>query len=325
MPFAWGREHVAREADMWVARLHGPDADRHFADAQQWRAADPRHEAAFQRSQALWSATGSATRTPNLSRMRPSPPVVARVGAGRRLAFASFIALIATGGGAILLERAQHPTVREDAPIASYEQPRAVRLIDGSIVRLAANSVVAPHFNGEIRAITLLEGSARFSVAHDVAHPFVVTAGDRTVTARGTIFDVALLPSGLSVTMIEGIVEVARPPHSGAVQATVRLKRGERLIVTHAAETVTPVPAGISNMAATDYPPTPLSRVIEDANRMGHKPIRLGDAGLGAALVQGRFDLTNTGGLAQQLAAALDLALRDDGGAFTLVRSPIGK
>jgi transmembrane sensor len=322
MPFWRRSERIARQADLWVARLHGTDRAQFAAMAQTWRDADPRHEAAFRRSEALWSATGSATRT------RPAPPAYAErtsVVTPRRLAFASVTAIVAAAGGTIAFERLQAPSIERAVQTEIYAQQRSLALADGSLVRLGPNSEVVPHLGGLVRNVTLVRGSARFTVAHDAVHPFVVTAFDRTVTARGTIFDVALRPAGLSVTMIEGVVEVTRRPSASAERAPlIRLRRGDRLIVDRGDERVTPAPTE-TGAAARNYGATPLSQVIADAARNGAKPIRLGDAQLGALRVQGYLDLSDTGALARQLAAALDLNLSDDGQAFVLTRSPSSK
>ena len=313
----WRRgERIARTADAWVARLQGNATDADRLEFEAWRSADPRHEAAFQRSRAVWTATGSATRTRNAPSSVLATPT--RTVTGPRLAIASIVAVIAAGSGALLIEHARPDTIGREAQVESGAAPRNVRLADGSAVELGPDSEVATHFDGATRGIVLVNGAARFRVAHDAAHPFVVTAGDRTVTARGTVFEVALRPEGLVVTMVEGVVDVGHKQGSGPhLPAPIRLRRGDRLVSARGLDTVTAV---VQPPASRDYPSTPIADVLRDAEGAATKPIRLQDATMGGIPVQGRFDLSNTRALAQQLAAALGLDVREERSAFVLSR-----
>src|SRR3546814_18572093 len=82
---------------------------------------------------------------------------------------------------------------------------------------------------GERRDITLLAGRALFDVAKDPQRPFVVKAGDRTITALGTLFDVDVSPTELRVTLADGVVAV-RPVRYGAGPARRGLKPSQPLV-----------------------------------------------------------------------------------------------
>jgi len=292
-----------------------------MAEVHAWRSADPRHEAAFQRSERLWQAAGSATRTPYSRAASSGRLAAARYDRGPGFAFAAIVGTVAIAGGVYVFERPRTDMLGARAELASSTASRTVRLPDGSTVALGPDSQISTDFDGVTRGIALLRGNARFTVAHDAAHPFVVSVGGRTVTARGTIFDVALRPAGLSVMMIEGVVEVARKRQAGAVDAgAIRLARGQRLVVVGGREQISE-PAG-TPVASTrrDYPPTAIAKVIDDANIGAHKPILLDGQTVGAMKVEGRFDLSNTAALARQFAAALDLDLLDDGRSLILSR-----
>lgn len=72
-------------------------------------------------------------------------------------------------------------------------EQRPISLNDGSVIHLNTNSQVEISFSNLQRKITLVRGEAHFDVAHDPSRPFVVVAGDNTVTAVGTAFNVELL------------------------------------------------------------------------------------------------------------------------------------
>jgi transmembrane sensor len=102
-------------------------------------------------------------------------------------------------------------------------EQHSVVLSDGSLVTLNTTSAIDVHFGGAQRRITLLEGEALFQVAHDVTRPFEVTAGEATVRAVGTQFNVDRHAQTLRVTVVEGRVEVS------AGTARVSLGAGEQL------------------------------------------------------------------------------------------------
>lgn len=321
MPFWRSEGRIAREADIWVARLNGPEREAHAAESAAWRAADPRNEAAFQRSERLWRDAGRATRTASVVVPGLTRAALERGNRGPRFALAAIVATVTIAGGVYLFEKPAADQLGPHDQLASQATPKTIQLSDGSTVSMGADSMIATNFDGTTRAIALLKGSARFSVAHDPDHPFIVSAGSRTVTARGTVFDVALRPAGLSVTMIEGVVEVSRPlPTGSSGRAVIRLTRGERLIVSGKTERVSAVNTPSSVAVFQDQPPTPIAKIIDEANVGSARPLHLADPTLGREMVEGRFSLSDTVSLARQLAAALDLNLLDDGTSLILSR-----
>ncbi len=320
MPFWRSNARIGREADAWIARLHAPDRDGHIADLEAWRAADPRHEAAFRRSEQLWHDLGSATRTTPLSAPQAeSYPYRKRQPA--RVVLGSLITAGAIVAAIFIHDRASTDVIGPRTYRQSTVAAQMLRLPDGSEVQLGPNSQISTDYKNGIRAVALLNGNARFSVAHDAAHPFIVTAAGRTVTARGTIFDVAIRPNGLAVTMIEGVVDVARKRSGGtSARDTFRLARGERLVVDGEVDRISKVDGTAANDTARIYPPTAVAQIVADANIGASKPIRFADPALSEAKLQGRFDLSDTASLAEQIAAALDLELRDDGHSLILIQ-----
>src|SRR3546814_154335 len=99
--------------------------------------------------------------------------------------------------------------------VTSPDERAKVTLADGSVVTLDSDTRMLARIGGERRDITLLAGRALFDVAKDPQRPFVVKAGDRTITALGTLFDVDVSPTELRVTLAEGVVAV-RTVRSGA-------------------------------------------------------------------------------------------------------------
>jgi transmembrane sensor len=186
------------EAAAWVARLHGSNRSREVtAGVQRWLAASPENARAFAIATEAWNLGGSvaATSLPRMQRIRR--PVPWRMGMG---AIAAALALLVTG--AILYSR---------TPVVTTEigEQRIVSLEDGTRVFLNTDTRLIVDYSQAVRNVRLTEGEALFEVARQPARPFVVRAGEQQITAVGTAFVVRNDPAEVSVTIVEGKVEVA--------------------------------------------------------------------------------------------------------------------
>lgn len=86
---------------------------------------------------------------------------------------------------------------------------KEVHLPDGSAIILGGETKVSVAFSALHRSVNLVEGQVWFKVAHDRHWPFVVAAGDGTITAVGTAFLVTRQSDRVVVTVTEGTVEVS--------------------------------------------------------------------------------------------------------------------
>jgi transmembrane sensor len=117
-------------------------------------------------------------------------------------------------------------------------EQRSVVLGDGSIVTLNTSSSVEVRMERDHRWVTLLEGEALFQVAHDARRPFDVTAGETTVRAIGTQFNVDRGDAGTTVTVVEGKVAILTTILSngldtrGGDATRLPLEAGQQLVVS---------------------------------------------------------------------------------------------
>ncbi len=111
--------------------------------------------------------------------------------------------------------------------VASAEKVLKHTLPDGTTVTLNKHSAIsyAGHFDGEKRSVKL-EGEAFFDVTPDKKRPFVIDAGNSSVTVVGTTFNVKSRKDITEVIVESGVVEVAKSKYF------VRLKPGERATVS---------------------------------------------------------------------------------------------
>jgi transmembrane sensor len=88
-------------------------------------------------------------------------------------------------------------------------EQRTVRLDDGSLLELNAESAARVRFSRSVRRVDLLKGEAMFVVAHNVARPFRVWTNNAVVQAVGTQFDVYRRDGDAAqVAVVEGRVAV---------------------------------------------------------------------------------------------------------------------
>lgn len=126
---------------------------------------------------------------------------MAGIAAGALLAVAVLAAAIAyfddTGDAVI-----RHTT--------SVGERRSVTLEDGSTITLNTASQVLVGMTDAERRIVMDRGEAYFEVASDPMRPFTVEVGGRSVTARGTEFNLRRVRNGFTVALIAGRLAVHR-------------------------------------------------------------------------------------------------------------------
>jgi TolA-binding protein len=139
--------------------------------------------------------------------------------AGRRVTrmlLSVVVAVVTIGAGIGAVRHALAPEQPAGRAEPRPEPPRteAVALLmnleDGSTVsRLSGAPRVTPiEIGAETTTLRLEGGEARFVVTPNPERRFRVVAGDASITVIGTIFRVAMLPSGVEVAVERGRVEV---------------------------------------------------------------------------------------------------------------------
>ncbi len=107
------------------------------------------------------------------------------------------------------------PAAATNAFETEIGENRSVALADGSIISLGGDTRIEVAMSENVRAIELVRGEALFKVAKDSARPFKVRAGDATIIAVGTEFNVERDSDRAVVSVTEGRV-VVKPGHGSA-------------------------------------------------------------------------------------------------------------
>jgi transmembrane sensor len=206
------------------------------------------------------------------------------------------------------------------------------RLPDGSQLSLGAKSLVWIRYGDQERTVTLERGEAFFEVAKDEERPFVVRAGDATITAVGTAFNVRKTGERVLVAVSEGVVRVKpSAPDRGPVdprtasQASVppvpeqRVAAGEQ-ITLGGMQTASKVRSVDAEATAAwrggrlEYLGEPLKYVLADVNRYSAEAISLGDPEAGELLVTGTVYESDVSAWLDSLEEILPVTVQKRGG-----------
>lgn len=237
------RDGSLDEAAQWFARLLDakcPPEER--VAFERWRNANPDHAAAYRELETIWKRSEAAVKDPAIAaaarRALRSDPAPTR----------RWFVPALTAGMAILVAVIALPrwlATPADPVGTAYTttagQQRTVQLADGSSVLLDTDTELLIRYTSRTRRVDLLHGQAQFSVHGNHAWPFVVHAGNGTVTAVGTEFQVRVDGSATDVALLKGKLAIAAQAPDGALQSA-SLIGGQSLSFDQAGH-ITPVHA----------------------------------------------------------------------------------
>ena len=184
-------------------------------------------------------------------------------------------------------------------------------------------SVLKVAYSDNERGVRLLRGQALFDVAKNKRVPFQVYAGDRRITAVGTVFDVRLVGERVKVALVEGVVTVVRvaPAASPAPPQQVTMTAGEVLEAPPAAAMIVRT-ADIGRAVSWKdgvvvFDDQPLAEAVAELNRYTNRQVTLAEPSIGAYRVSGVFRTGDPERFAEAMAEVfpLDVEHRPDGSA----------
>ncbi|WHZ22188.1 MAG: hypothetical protein OJF47_001300 [Nitrospira sp.] len=283
---------VSSAASGWLVRLESGEATaadrRRFAE---WIAADPAHSLAYREAERFWTGLDTLNKQDvrELDRYltdTASAPHKAGHRSLRRLTAMAATLLLVTATG-LWLAAAWFP--RGDYHTATGEQ-QTITLADGSTVQLNTDSALSVTLTGDARRLILHRGEAFFTVAPDAARPFEVTAGNGTIRALGTAFNVRTDQSRVTVTVTEHSIEVRTRQDTSA-----EIHAGTRITYRSDGRFGQIEPADVARTLAWQrhrliFENQPLTDVLEELARYRPVWILLRDPSLRTLLVTGSFD-----------------------------------
>lgn len=225
----------AVEVAGWFARRRaGPLTPDDQIAFQAWLDADPRNREALDAASDLWSDFDDLRIDPRLMRLREEARSAVGQRRTRRMvgAIAACLALAVSVGTAWQGARYLSGVIAPQPTIYATRvgQTMSVSLPDGSLAVLDTNSELRAWSSGKTRRLELIRGRAFFKVAKDPGHPFVVRAGDHSVTALGTQFDIDLRPASFKVVLSEGRVRVRSDRPTAGAASAIDMNAGYQLV-----------------------------------------------------------------------------------------------
>ncbi|HKX79903.1 MAG TPA: FecR domain-containing protein [Novosphingobium sp.] len=322
-------DQLLEEASLWFARMRGPDAETYRPEFEKWLSMGAAHLGAYNRAGEIFAigrflAHEKSTAPASTPYAPETPWRIYTISAALvfTLGVAGWVGFSRPSpdrAAQTLMSKVAVSDSRSYSTVGA--NGRSVKLPDGSVVALEADTILNTQYGADRRELRLERGSARFDVAHE-RRPFTVSAGGGRVTARGTLFDVSLTsPGRVVVRLLRGAIDVERPVRSISagepIHSTVtRLSIGDELSFALPVQRLGATEAG-SGIPTTDKQPefslvrefdgAALSAVVSETNRDSLTAIRLADPSIGNLKVSGRFRVDSPEQVAGRLASLFDL------------------
>ncbi|HTY03912.1 MAG TPA: FecR domain-containing protein [Rhodocyclaceae bacterium] len=196
-----------------VARHSGEWSSADEARLAEWLAASEANRQAYERVSRTWLVAGAV---PTASTLVHRPAF-----AKARAAWAAVATVLL--GTLIVWQADRWWNGVPQTTSSGTGQFATMALADGSEVQLDADSKVVVRVGLRRRSAEVLRGAALFTIAHDDARPFEVTAGQGRIVDLGTRFDVDFRGSSVRVQVFDGRIalhtargEVEIPAGQGA-------------------------------------------------------------------------------------------------------------
>jgi transmembrane sensor len=335
------RKALEAEAARRFHKARASDNEQEWEEVYRWVAEDPAHGAAFAKAEASWEISERLREIPHMLGYDTAPlgalnradddltdddardsgrgddrsdvdkgedGMIAAFRLFRRLPSARhmMVGLLAAFFIGIICTVAIQFESAVDRYRTAIGEEKVVHLADGSVVHLNTGTSIEVALRDDRRLIRLLQGEARFDVAHDKRRPFLVTAGSTTVRAVGTAFNVRLRSELTELTMIEGIVAV-----SDGHSFTRRVLAGQAAAIRGGTVAITPVQPNVVNQRMAwqnghiEFEGDTLAQAVEEFNRYRTVPLVIGDPAIAGLRIGGTF--RNDG--SEDFVAALELTL----------------
>lgn len=331
----------------WFAKLNaGPLTEKTNEEFLAWLEQNPEHEQEYERCELAWDMVGELEQDPEIAtcikecedrieeyhdRSNLWTDLFASVremlgGPVAKSAALAFCCIFAFSWVLLQLPQTYETGVGEQ---------RLITLADGSSVTLNTDTRIAVRYSSALRGIELERGEAIFNVEHDADRPFEVMAGNGLARAIGTRYNVARAGEIVTVSVLEGVVEVQanvtehRDLPKGVANleqhnAPVILKQGQAVNYWEVGAIDKPQGADIKRINAwlegkLDFEADLLSDVIKEHNRYSSQKIVISHDQLKSLLVSGVFNAGDTEALLFALNETFGIRALHRGGLIMLV------
>ncbi|MDC7684238.1 DUF4880 domain-containing protein [Asticcacaulis sp. BYS171W] len=314
------RQTLMETAALWQAQLDSGSADRDAFEA--WRAADPRHAAAFARLSGVLHQIDRAKKAHPARR-----PVSAPLPSRRRVLMTGGGLAAAGLAGAVFLPSLARARVRTD--IGDHK-----RLSPGYGLNLDINTLsTVSWITGDERQVWLERGEMAITVLAG-APPCRITGGKGRLTLVSGTLNARLRGETLDLMVMDGdcVIIPDRTPvvetgPTGTVGQPLTVKAGHAIMATGTAIRVRPVNEGDVEFTAAwrkgelILDGQTLGTAVDEYNRYLKNHILIADPQLESLRLGGRFDTRNPDDFLSALNAGFGIhAVREPNGAIILTK-----
>jgi transmembrane sensor len=304
---------MREEAIDWLFQLReNPDDASIRASFDAWMTADPRHTPVFEQIECLIGDTSRLLCEDERFLSKASRKPVSRKLKGAAAAFAGLCLLAGLHLDIPLRVRADH--------ISAIGRSEIIRMADGSVVTLNANSAIAIRFTPQERCIILLRGEVFVDVRPDPSRPFCVEAGGGKTTALGTAFDVDLRGAETQVAVEEHSVKI----DAGAATTPTILQQNQSIVYDESGrvsdpQTLDPSTIGAWRQGRLAFENQPLGDIVTGIQRYLPGHVLVATANLRQKRLSGSLDLTHPKAALEDLAAAFEIRVTHVGAYLTIL------
>lgn len=317
----------------WCMRMHATDCtDEERAQFKLWLEQDPAHPLEYVAMLEIWDLsehlpeTASSTPTTRPVLRQAPPPSALPVTARRRRGFSAraraiALAVVATPlalyGGWLL---GWVPNSYEH--FETEQNISRITLSDGSEVELNSNSAISFFNFRDQRHVRLSSGEVYFHVTHDADHPFVVSAGQGSITVTGTRFNVWKYQDNVVVTVTEGSVRVQSERQGNDSTLTpgmqASFKPGDLKPKVISVDTQNALAWRDGKLILSDIT---LGEAVPLLNRYLDEPLLLADQGTADIRIGGVYSTRDIASLVKALPKVLPIKLEPQSDGTTLIRN----
>lgn len=309
----------AEAALHWLIALEDRPDDPAVATAfEAWLASSEDNVKAWSEARHVWNVLGKAheaSAAAGPGAIEPAAASAPRPRQPRRRGRAGYFAAslfgVATACVALLFQHDINIWLNADYT-TGVAQISEIRLEDGSVAYLGADSAIDVTFDAEARKVRLLAGEAYFEVQPDAGRPFRVDAGGVDTTVLGTAFDVRLMTEGTSVQVNHGRVAVTASAATEELGAP--LEAGDWVHVSRAGKVERGKDAadlaGGWRSGMLVVRDRSVAEVVEAIGRYYPGKIVLADAAIASQRITGVYNLNEPIGALTAVAAAHGAKLR---------------
>lgn len=286
------------EAALWRTRLDEEPSLALSPEYLEW-SSRPGNRGMADEADEAWALFDDIAVAPEMLSLRQAALADVRRSAGRRFRPSARMAAAVAAGVCLLAVSATAWSLSPKVYRTDIGERRVVLLEDGSRISLDAASEVRVRYTRGARQLQLSRGQARFDIAQDARRPFVVDAGERSVTASRGAFNIDRAAQKICVTLLDGAAVVRldaglfqRP----APGRPLLLKAGQRLTAASSATAV--ASADVTEATAWEhgelvFADEPLTVAVARVNRYSARTIVV-DPGAASLRISGAFDAGDT-------------------------------